>query len=110
MLLSRDKENKIMKRLKEKNLLAGSFIFFGESQVGKFAFADEFTRELEGNPFVCQERLIICPGESKIGIDAIREMKSFLRKRPVMSAFRTVIIKDANKMTPEAQNATLKIV
>jgi len=110
MLLSRDKESKIIKRLKEKNLLAGSFIFFGESQVGKFAFADEFTRELEGNPFVCQERLIIYSGESKIGIDAIREIKSFLRKRPVMSAFRTVIIKDANKMTPEAQNAALKIV
>jgi len=110
MLLGRDKESKIIKRLKEKNLLAGSYIFFGESQVGKFTFADEITRELEGNPFVCQERLIICSGESKIGIDAIRAMKLFLRKRPVMSAFRTVIIKDAHKMTPEAQNAALKIV
>ena len=110
MLLSRDKENKIMKRLKEKNLLAGSFIFFGESQVGKFTFADELTRELENNPIVCQERMIICSGESKIGIDAIREMKSFLRKRPVMSDFRAVIIKDAGKMTSEAQNAALKIV
>ena len=33
MLLGRDKENKIMKRLKEKNLLAGSFIFLANRKL-----------------------------------------------------------------------------
>jgi len=110
MLLGRESESKIMERLKGKKLLSGSFLFFGESQVGKSSFADEFTLALEGNPAVPQERLVISPGESKIGIDEIRSIRSFLRKRPVMSEFRSVIILSAEKMTPEAQNAALKIV
>jgi hypothetical protein len=110
MLLGRESESKIMERLKARDLLAGSFLFFGESQVGKFSFADELTRELENNPAVPQERMVVSPGESKIGIDEIRGIRSFLRKRPVMSGFRSVIIYPAEKMTPEAQNAALKIV
>ena len=110
MLLGREREIEIIQRLKEKELLAGSFLFFGEPQVGKFAFAEELTRELEGNPIVLSERMIISPGESKIGIDEIRAMRSFLRRPPVMSKFRSVIISESDLMTPEAQNAALKIV
>jgi DNA polymerase III subunit delta' len=110
MLIGRERETEIIGRLKKRDFLAGGFLFFGEPQVGKFAFADELVRELEGNPSVPQERLIISPGESKIGIDEIRAMKSFLRRLPVMSKFRSVIISDSGLMTPEAQNAALKIV
>ncbi|MFA5052541.1 MAG: hypothetical protein WC565_00550 [Parcubacteria group bacterium] len=110
MLIGREREKEIIDRLKNKNLLTGSFLFFGEPQVGKFSFADILTRELEGNPSVPQERLIITAGETKIGIDKIREMRRFLRERPVMSEFRSVIVESADKMTPEAQNAALKIV
>jgi hypothetical protein len=110
MLIGREPETRIISRLREKDLLSGSFLFFGDGQVGKFSFADELTASLENNPPVCGERLIVRPGESKIGIGEIREAKDFLRRRPVMSAFRSVIIDSADKMTPEAQNAALKIV
>ena len=110
MLVGRELEDQIICRLKDKGLLSGSFLFFGEAQVGKFTFAEILTRELEGNPLLLQERIIIQPDESKIGIDDIRIMKTFLRRRPVLSEFRSVIINQADKMTPEAQNAALKIV
>jgi DNA polymerase-3 subunit delta' len=110
MLIGRERETEIINRLKKRNLLFGSFLFFGEPQVGKLAFAEELVSGLEGDSSVLQERLIIAPGESKIGIDEIRAMRSFLRRPPVMSKFRSVIISGADLMTPEAQNATLKIV
>ncbi|MFA4999496.1 MAG: hypothetical protein WC519_02090 [Parcubacteria group bacterium] len=109
MLIGRESEREIIERLKKKNLLAGSFLFFGEPQIGKFAFADELTREFEENPAVPEERLIIRTSD-KIGINEIRDAKNFLRKRPIMSKFRVIIIADADKMTPEAQNAALKVV
>ncbi len=112
MLIGRELENKIINRLQSKNLLFGGFLFFGEPQIGKFTFADILTRSLEENSVTLQERVIIRvrQGESAIGIDDIRLMKSFLRKRPAVSEFRSVIIDQAEKMTVEAQNATLKII
>jgi DNA polymerase-3 subunit delta' len=110
MLIGREAEKEILSRLKNKGLLAGSFLFFGDGQVGKLALAEELTAELEGNPAVCGERMVVSPGESKIGISEIREVKKFLKFRPVMSEFRSVIISSADDMTPEAQNAALKIV
>ncbi len=112
MLLGRELENTIISRLHNKGLLCGGFLFFGEPQIGKFTFADILIRGLEGSPATLQESIIIRvrEGESAIGIDDIRMIKAFLRKRPVTSAFRSVIIDQAEKMTPEAQNASLKIV
>jgi DNA polymerase-3 subunit delta' len=109
-VVGRDFEEKIFSSLKEKDLLAGSFLFFGESQVGKFTFADRLTRDLEKNPNVPSERLIISSEEKKIGIDSVREIKKFIRSKPLTSKYRCIIIDGADNMTPEAQNATLKIV
>lgn len=110
MLIGRELEFKILTQLKEKNLLSGSFLFFGESQIGKFSLIESFTSAFENNPLICQERLIITPGDSKIGINEIKKIKFFLHNAPILSNFRSVIIDSANKMTTEAQNAVLKIV
>ena len=45
-----------------------------------------------------------------IGIDEAKKIGNFLYQKPVLSPKRTVIIKNADSLTPEAQNAVLKIV
>lgn len=47
-------------------------------------------------------------GES-LGIDAARRLKEFLWQKPVKSRWKTAIIVDGDILTPEAQNALLKI-
>ena len=66
-------------------------------------------KPLEKN--ILEECFIILPDEKGIiGIDESKKIGNFLYQKPVLSPKRTVIIKDADNLTPEAQNATLKIV
>ena len=58
-----------------------------------------------------EETLIIEPDEKgTIGIDIIRSLKYFLWQKPANSKLRTVIIKESENLTNQAQNAALKIV
>lgn len=50
----------------------------------------------------------IIPEPTSIGIDRVRSMVSRLSIRPVASPGHAVIIREAQAMTPEAQNAFLK--
>lgn len=110
MIIGREYEKKIFTRLKERGGIAGSFLFFGEPQVGKFSFADELTREFEKRTAVLSERMVVSGSEFKIGIEAVRKIKMFLRSKPVLSEYRSVVVDGAEMMTAEAQNAALKIV
>jgi len=59
---------------------------------------------------ILQESLIISPDEKEtIGIDKIRSLLHFLSQKPVLSEKRTVIVRNAENLTNEAQNAILKI-
>lgn len=111
MLIGRDKEKEILDRLMNGGKLSGGYLFFGESGVGKFAFAENFVRSLEGGAKTLSDALIIAPEEEKgsIGIDAVRSIRGFLSVRPACSGFRSVVVRDAENMTPQAQNAALKI-
>lgn len=53
---------------------------------------------------------IISPQKAYISIDQIRDLKRHIFQKPVLSKFKFVIIKKAHKLTPEAQNALLKIL
>ncbi len=46
--------------------------------------------------------------ETSIGIDEIRQIKTFLSRKPLGSSPNTVIIRSAEKLTLPAQNALLK--
>lgn len=59
--------------------------------------------------FTSQAGLLICPENGSIGIDAIRELRHFLRLKTT-GQHRVVLIEDAETMTIEAQNALLKIL
>lgn len=112
-------ENKIeiFKKLADIDKLSHAYLFFGEAGEEKFIFALSLANYLENKEFklleknILEECFIILPDEKGIiGIDEIKKISNFLYQKPVLSKKRTAIIKDADSLTPEAQNATLKIV
>ncbi len=114
MIIGHDKVIEDLKRLAKGDGLAHGYIFFGPSMVGKRSMALAFANLLERGEFTepkfLTDGLVIQAGENgTIGIDAVRQIKYFLWQRPRASERRTVIIDCAELMTPEAQNAILKV-
>ena len=110
---------KDFKRLADGGRLSHAYLFFGEPQVGKFLFVSSFANYLENKTFEppkihLKETLTIEikkeDEKESVGIDEIRSLQNFLYQKPVFSPKRTVIIRDAEDLTPEAQNAILKIL
>jgi len=127
-----------LKDLSARGVLGHGYIFVGPSMVGKRTVAAALGHYLEKGVFapprggseeemepeadhqeVLQDMKIIdvafmkmlnpdASGDS-IGIDAAREVKTFLWQKPNTSARRTLIIDNAELLTTEAQNALLKI-
>lgn len=52
--------------------------------------------------------VLIISGETSIGIEEVRQVQSFLSRKPSQSENNTVYIKDAHLLTIPAQNALLK--
>lgn len=115
MLIGHEKLTKTFKRLIREDKLSHGYIFFGEPGVGKFSFAVSLATYLETGEFQqlprpLGETLIIRPDEEgTIGINEIRNSKYFLFQKPSHSPRRTVIVNDAERLTPQAQHAILKI-
>ncbi len=110
------KEN--FKRLASSGQLSHAYLFFGgnkEIHQEKFIFAQSLANFLENGTFeepkkLLRETLIISPDEKgTIGIDNIRIVRFYLSQKPITSSRRVVIVKEAGNLTPEAQNAALKI-
>lgn len=104
------------KQLADSNKLSHAYLFYGENHEGKTIFARSLINFLENSNFeepeqLLKEALIIEPDEKgTIGIDTVRSLKYFLRQKSINSNLRAVIIKEAQNLTPDAQNAALKIV
>jgi DNA polymerase III delta prime subunit len=125
-----------LKDISARSVLGHGYIFVGPAMVGKRTVATALGHYLEKGVFepardgnaggvetdhqeVLQDIKIIdiafmkmldaeANGDS-IGIDAAREVKTFLWQKPNTSARRTLIIDNAELLTTEAQNALLKI-
>ncbi|MEE8131545.1 MAG: hypothetical protein V3T98_00640 [Candidatus Paceibacterota bacterium] len=116
MLIGHDQLINDFKKLTENSKLSHAYLFFGEAQVGKFIFAQHLANFLENKIFdlpssFLNETFVISPDDKgSIGIDTVRSLKHFLYQKPVVSERRTAIIKDAENLTTEAQNAILKIL
>lgn len=107
--------------LVESGGLSHAYLFSGEEKGNgeeKFFFARCLANFLENGIFEEPEKLlsetmvVSAAGEEKtaIGIDSIRDLKYFIWQKPALSPRRTGIVKGAEKMTVEAQNAALKLV
>ncbi|MBU4348028.1 AAA family ATPase [Patescibacteria group bacterium] len=101
---------KDFRRITKNERLAHGYIFFGEHQLGKFSFALSLANFLEKGNFDISEKIL---SETLIikenSIDGVRKIKNFLWQKPLISKKRITIIDNADSLTPEAQNAILKI-
>lgn len=98
--------------LETKGALGHAYIFFGDPQVGKFTAAKALAARLEGGEPqrpLTDARIFAPDGKGAIGIDTARAVRAFLSERPFVGARRTAIIDRAEALTPEAQNALLKV-
>lgn len=101
-------------RLIEKNNLAHGYLLHGSLTGNKFSFARSLANYLENKEWrppskILTDALIIDQAAEPIGIDAARSITNFLWQKPIRSSKRTLIINNAANLTPEAQNAILKI-
>lgn len=94
---------KTFQNLIKNNVLAHSYLFFGEDKNALLEFADWLINILEG------QMPLIDAMKAGSGIDDIREGIKFLWQKPLKSPKKTLIIPDGENLTDEAQNAILKI-
>lgn len=59
---------------------------------------------------VSPDIFIISPLKTSISIDEVRNLKKHIFQKPVSLPYKYIIIEEAHKLTPEAQNALLKIL
>jgi DNA polymerase-3 subunit delta' len=121
---------KFLKRILSDNIPFQGFLFYGPAGVGKKTTAFEFAkgivceRKIFGGCKKCKnceefEKLkglhrdlfFVAPQKEKgYGIETSWEVKNFLASRPQLSSRQVVIMDEADELTPEAQNALLKIL
>jgi DNA polymerase-3 subunit delta' len=110
MIIGHERQKAFFDKLMEGKRLSGSYIFFGEPQIGKFSFAESIVKQFEPQSETLTELLTIKPDENgSIGINEIRKLKRFLSTKPVNASVRSVIIDSAESLTGQAENSLLKI-
>jgi len=100
----------LSKNLKNKKI-AQAYIFIGSDDLGKSTIALAFARNLQGNPQGFNSDLhILKPEEDKksISIEQVREFIKILNLSSFLNSYKIGVIKQADLLTPEAQNALLK--
>lgn len=107
----------IKKRLEasiNNNKVSHAYIFSGKSGVGKMTLALSFADELTCKngvdvTVVTNEKYDKKSKTDAISVDAIRGASADMYVKPYSADKRVFIIPDAEKMTPQAQNALLKV-
>ena len=123
-ILGNDKVKELLQESVNNNQVSHSYLFIGESGIGKKMIAKEFAKAilcLGDNKYCdnCKSCLefdggnnpdfsIIEPDGNVIKIDQIRQMQREVQEKPIISSKKVYIINDADKMKREAQNALLK--
>jgi len=124
-ILGNKEAKKILENSIKTNKISHSYIFIGQSGVGKFLFSKEFAKAVlcQGKQKPCDkcEACIKFNGENNpdiqiideieeksIKTETIKEMVKGVYEKPIASAKKVYIIKDSQKMTKEAQNSLLK--
>lgn len=122
-LIGNDKIKDILKENVQKDTTLHSYLFVGNTGIGKFHFAKEFAKmilcsqkkgcnqcksckefDTENHP----DFLVIEPEGNTIKVEQIRQMISKIIEKPIISDRKVYIVNDSDKMTEEAQNTLLK--
>lgn len=124
-LIGNDEIKKVLNETINKNKILNSYMFIGQSGIGKQQFAKEFARKIlciSDNKQQCDncescikfnsnnhpDFVEVSTNENSIKIAQIREMQEYIYQKPIVSNKKVFIINDAEKMTEEAQNSLLK--
>ncbi len=109
-IIGHEKVKEFLDKSLTNNKIANSYIFSGAKGLGKFRMAKIFAKNLQCDfsdnmPDCC----IIDEGGKNIGIDVIREkIINDIVVFPMQKKYKIYIIKNAQKLTVQAQNALLK--
>ncbi len=92
-----------------------AYLFHGPDSVEKMEFAEYLFKLVNGRESKNDPDFkIITPRieeeETKIYIEDMRELKSFLSLKPYYGPYKLVVINDAHCLTTEASNAILKVL
>lgn len=116
--IGNEKAVKYLKKVIEAGNAAGTYIFIGPSSLGKATLALAFSNELIGGTsaknnsstsFNADLHILECEeGKKNISITQVREMIKALSLSSFLNSYKIGIIKEADKLSVEAQNALLK--
>jgi len=131
-IIGHEKQKNILSKLFIKNRVSTSYIFSGESGIGKKLLAKEFVKLLNCQKpiytnqgidacdrclsckkfinFNHPDFMIIEPEKGIIKIEKIRELQEFLFLKPYEGKIKAVLIDDADCMNLSSANAILKIL
>lgn len=102
--------NKVISR----GRLAHAYLFYGPEHVGKFTVAEHFVKNLPcSHPIILDvENTLVSKKEKRkdIPIGDIRELKRLFSLTPPEGEWRIAIINQAEKLSPEAADAFLKLL
>lgn len=130
MVIGHERIIRFLRHALERRLPIHGFLFWGPEGVGKKLVALQFAKGIlcEKGEFggcgackSCEEfnrlagsnrdLLVLQPTEeAPYGIETSRSVKKFLASRPQIAAFQVVVMDEADELTPQAQNALLKIL
>ena len=110
-----DKNKKYFENAVKNGNLSHAYLFSGPEGIGKKMFAYDIfrlvnNREPENDP----DFKLITPrleeDETKVYVEDIRDLKSFLSLKPYFGPYKFVVINDADRLVPQAANSFLKML
>ncbi|TSC88914.1 MAG: DNA polymerase III subunit delta' [Parcubacteria group bacterium Gr01-1014_3] len=105
---------KYFKRLIKSEKLSHGYLLYGHTGIGERVNAVNYLANfLENDKWEKAEQILFdykfIDANIAGGIDLVRESTQFLWQKPIKSVRRTLIIDNADQLTPQAQGAILKI-
>ena len=123
-IIGNEKNKELLKKIVETNNVSHSYMFIGQTGIGKMLFAKEFAKAIlctsekicpcnsckscikfEGNN---NPDIEIIDTEETIKNEQVREIKKKSLEKPIESKRKVYIINNSENMTREAQNSLLK--
>jgi len=109
--IGQEKVIEFLERAIQNDKLAQTYLFVGPSDLGKASIAVAFARNLQGNPEGFNSDLHILEplaDKKSISIEQVREFIKILNLSSFLNSYKIGIIKEASRLTSEAQSALLK--
>ena len=96
-------------------MLAHAYLFSGPDGIGKKDFARDLfllvnNRESDNDPDFRFLAPRLDEDETKIYVEDIRDLKSYLSLKPYFGPYKFAVVNDADRLMPQAANAFLKLL